>query len=181
MEPRVRTHQFQLRASMGLLAAVLIAASPAWAVNKCTGPDGKVAFQDAPCAGKGEKIVVRPASGLPGANAPAAPSLGALPTAAAPAAAAPAPVAPAAPAPTAAAKSPLVREADMCLAWYLPRLRDPAGAYYTEPAKDGRVVSMTVHATNGFGGYVTRRAGCEIHQGKLNETWTKIHAERNGW
>lgn len=35
--------------------------APAWAVNKCTGADGKVSFQDAPCAGQGEKIEVRPA------------------------------------------------------------------------------------------------------------------------
>ena len=33
------------------------------AVNKCTGPDGKVAFQDTPCAGKGETITVRPSNG----------------------------------------------------------------------------------------------------------------------
>lgn len=34
-----------------LITAALLAAlcAPAWAVNKCTGPDGKVAFQDAPC------------------------------------------------------------------------------------------------------------------------------------
>lgn len=35
------------------LAAALSAAVPAWAVNKCTGPDGKVMFQDAPCPGTG--------------------------------------------------------------------------------------------------------------------------------
>jgi len=48
-----------------LIAAALLAAlcAPAWAVNKCTGPDGKVAYQDAPCAGKGELLTVRPASG----------------------------------------------------------------------------------------------------------------------
>lgn len=45
------------------LVAAVIAVSPAWAVNKCTGPDGAVAFQDAPCAGKGEAIEVKPASG----------------------------------------------------------------------------------------------------------------------
>lgn len=45
-----------------LLSAVLMAA-PAWAVNKCTGADGKISFQEAPCAGRGEKIEVRPASG----------------------------------------------------------------------------------------------------------------------
>ena len=52
-----------------LLVATLLMAAPAWAVNKCTGPDGKVAFQDAPCTGKGEKLDVRPASGH---SAPAA-------------------------------------------------------------------------------------------------------------
>jgi hypothetical protein len=45
------------------LATVALAVSPAWAVNKCTGPDGQITFQDAPCAGKGEALTVRPASG----------------------------------------------------------------------------------------------------------------------
>ena len=52
------------------LTAMLLSAAPAWAINKCTGPDGKTVFQDAPCAGKGEKIEVKPASG----NAPVAPA-----------------------------------------------------------------------------------------------------------
>lgn len=34
---------------------VALLAAPAWAVNKCTGPDGKVSFQDAPCH-KGETV-----------------------------------------------------------------------------------------------------------------------------
>lgn len=47
-----------------VITAVFVAlCSPAWAVNKCTGPDGKIAFQDAACGGKGEKMNVRPASG----------------------------------------------------------------------------------------------------------------------
>ena len=45
------------------LVAALLAAAPAWAINKCKGADGKVSFQDAPCTGQGEKIEVRPASG----------------------------------------------------------------------------------------------------------------------
>ncbi|UCU93996.1 hypothetical protein [Hydrogenophaga taeniospiralis] len=32
-----------------------LAASPAWAVNKCTQPDGSIAFQDAPCAASAKK------------------------------------------------------------------------------------------------------------------------------
>lgn len=42
---------------------VTLFAAPTWAVNRCTGPDGAVVFQDAPCAGKGEALNVRPASG----------------------------------------------------------------------------------------------------------------------
>jgi len=45
------------------LLACVLAAGPVWAINKCTDASGKVAFQDAPCAGKGEKIEVHPASG----------------------------------------------------------------------------------------------------------------------
>lgn len=44
-------------------AAVVLMPLPAAAVNKCTGPDGKLVFQDAPCLGKGETLTVRPASG----------------------------------------------------------------------------------------------------------------------
>jgi hypothetical protein len=56
-----------------LLAALLLAASPAWAINKCKGPDGKVSFQDAPCTGQGEKIEVHPASGYAAPATAAAP------------------------------------------------------------------------------------------------------------
>lgn len=57
---------------MGLLklaaiSVAMFAASPAWCITKCTGADGKVVFQDVPCAGKSEQLIVRPASG----NAPA--------------------------------------------------------------------------------------------------------------
>jgi Domain of unknown function (DUF4124) len=54
-----------------IAAALLLAAAPAHAVNKCTGPDGKVSFQDAPCEGKGEAVKVRPASGAPSPQAAA--------------------------------------------------------------------------------------------------------------
>lgn len=52
-----------------LWAALLLAVSPVWAINKCTGPDGKLVFQDAPCQGKGELLDVKPASGK--GNSPA--------------------------------------------------------------------------------------------------------------
>lgn len=43
--------------------AVVMASNHAWAINKCTGTDGKVVYQDAPCAGRGEAIDVRPSRG----------------------------------------------------------------------------------------------------------------------
>lgn len=47
-----------------LCMVVMALCAPAWAINKCTGADGKVAFQDAPCAtGRTEHVVVRPARG----------------------------------------------------------------------------------------------------------------------
>ncbi|WCM88550.1 DUF4124 domain-containing protein [Acidovorax sp. NCPPB 3576] len=51
-----------------LLIAAMAVAPATWAINKCTGADGKTVFQDAPCVGKGETVNVKPASG----NAPAA-------------------------------------------------------------------------------------------------------------
>lgn len=56
-----------------LTVAITLICSQAWAVNKCTGADGQTTFQDAPCAGKGQAINVRPASG----NSPTAASPGA--------------------------------------------------------------------------------------------------------
>lgn len=79
------------------------------------------------------------------------------------------------------AKTPLDADADMCLAWYRPKLRDPMGAYHRNAKRENRVVHITVHATNGYGGYTTKEAACEIHGGKLNEAWTKTHARRGGW
>lgn len=54
-----------------LIAALMAAlCAPVWAINKCTSPDGSVAFQDAPCAGKGQTLTVKPASGAAAVAAP---------------------------------------------------------------------------------------------------------------
>lgn len=45
-----------------VFAIALLAAFPASAINKCH-IDGKMVFQDAPCPGKGETVIVKPASG----------------------------------------------------------------------------------------------------------------------
>lgn len=168
-----------IRASLAV-AALLLAAAPAWAINKCKGMDGKVSFQDAPCSGQGEKIEVKPASGtavrapLPVASTPV------QSTATPPAASfTPAPAAAPAAAPV---RSALETSADTCLAWYKPFLRDPASAYYTEAKfEDRRVLRMDLHAKNGYGGVQVMKAVCEFENGRFNEGWTKLQAERIGW
>ncbi|WP_342130398.1 DUF4124 domain-containing protein [Hydrogenophaga sp. OTU3427] len=66
-----------MKAGLLCFLCVALAGPPAWAVNKCTGSDGKVSFQDAPCAGKGGEIEVRPASGA--APVPPVPQAGDAP------------------------------------------------------------------------------------------------------
>lgn len=41
-----------------ITATIFMASLNAWAINKCTGPDGSIVFQDAPCPGKGEAVRV---------------------------------------------------------------------------------------------------------------------------
>jgi hypothetical protein len=60
------------RLTFTLTTALLLSAAPAWAINKCSGPGGKVVSQDAPCAGQGGEIMVKPATGNPAPSAPQA-------------------------------------------------------------------------------------------------------------
>lgn len=48
-----------------LIAAAVLLCSQTWAVNKCTGADGRQVYQDAPCAGQGTKMDIRPSTGTP--------------------------------------------------------------------------------------------------------------------
>lgn len=53
-----------MRFAMALfLVALALSAAPAWAINKCTGADGKVVYQDQPCAStdKAQEIKVKTA------------------------------------------------------------------------------------------------------------------------
>jgi hypothetical protein len=56
--------------ALAVWLAATICTLPAFAINKCTLPDGKVTFQDAPCSsGKTEILDVQPASGRAPSNA----------------------------------------------------------------------------------------------------------------
>lgn len=60
------------RLAIALTLSVAAMTQSALAINKCTGPDGKVVFQDRPCSGTGEKVEVRPAAGPAPTSPPAA-------------------------------------------------------------------------------------------------------------
>lgn len=57
----------------------------------------------------------------------------------------------------------------------------PRDAYFSKPSKEGRVVKLRLHGTNVYGGVITKEASCEINNGKLDDDWTQIHADRLGW
>ena len=65
---RSRSEERFVKHSLVIITAVVALLTAlcalAWAINKCTAFDGKVVYQDAPCAGKGEAIDVRPNSVL---------------------------------------------------------------------------------------------------------------------
>ena len=159
-----------------LTLAAAMATAPAWAVNKCTGPDGKISYQETPCAGQGGELKIR----QQGSQAIAVEKKASSPVVAAsqtPVSSTPAP-----PQPIRAQRSELDIQGDQCLAYYRPKLRDPAGAYASDLRMDKTVLTMKMHATNGFGGYVTREVSCEFKQnGEIDTDWTKIHAQRVGW
>ncbi|MCZ8254520.1 MAG: hypothetical protein O9327_02410 [Polaromonas sp.] len=152
---------------------------------------GRVEFRQAPCeaSAKSESIKVRPAPAPTQAPTPrpdpsaSAPSYKPTPSAQiAPNAPLPSqPAAPTALPTTQQIKSPTERMADTCLEWYRPLLRDPRGAYHRDATYDKGVLTLTIYATNGYGGYVQEQGRCEFKAGKLDDGWTKIHAKRLNW
>jgi hypothetical protein len=127
---------------------------------------GKVVFQQSACPveSDGNVLDVKPG------NVVAAPQRPKAATSAAPA-----------PAAAPLAKSALEVEADACLAHVRPFLRDPRSAYASGASREGRVLSITVHATNTRGGIGSRKAACEFFNGIVDASWTKIHLQRLGW
>lgn len=163
-------------------AAALLAlvCAPAWAVNKCTTPDGQVTYQTQACpfVAKGEVL-------YPGRRTvvvePSPESLSPIQTnnqADAFALSVPrqVPTTPAAP-----AVSPLDGEAQICLGFIQPMLKDPGSPYVRDVRKEGTVLSMNVYAKNTYGGTTSKAAACEIKNGQLDVGWTNIHLKRLGW
>jgi hypothetical protein len=173
-----------LSISLLLVAAFASSVAHAQQLYKCE-VAGRVEYRQQPCdnSAKSETVRVRTAPAPNPATRPAATasSTGA-PTS--PPQNAPLPSQPAAPAaqpPAQQAKSPIEYMADACLDWYRPHLRDPRGAYHREPTLDKGVLTITIYATNGHGGYVQDTGRCEFKSGRIDDGWTKIHAKRLNW
>lgn len=169
----------QIQTQILVVALCCLAQSAFGQVFKCA-VNGETHYQQSPCESKGmtgAKLKLPQTA----PNAAAAPALPVQQQQAdAPSPQVPAGV-PVPPPPLGAVKSQLEKESDICLEWYRPMLRDPNGAYYKSPTKDGRVLTIVVYATNGFGGYVNKAASCEFKDGRHDVDWTKIHAQRLGW
>jgi hypothetical protein len=156
-----------------IVLACLALPAQAQQIYRCQGPGGRVVFQQAPCS-NGTQIEVKPTNTVAAdkaASAPEGPAVSAEPVASAPAS-----LGGAAP-----SKLELEAAADRCLDWYRPRLRDPRGAYHRDAVLDKGVLRLTLHATNRYGGYVSKAAACEIKRGEVDLSWTRIHAQRLGW
>ena len=77
----------------------------------------------------------------------------------------------------------------MCLDWYKREIQLPASTQYVDFTKEQRVLTITLAVTvisiNALGGQslstTNMRASCEIHNGRLDNGWTRIHAKRDGW
>ena len=74
----------------------------------------------------------------------------------------------------------------MCLAWYQKEMQLPPDTRYLDFTKDQRVLTITIPVrasiVNPFGivteSTYNKQAACEIHGGRLDDSWTRIHAKR---
>lgn len=77
----------------------------------------------------------------------------------------------------------------MCLAWYQKEMQLPPDTRYLDFTKDQRVLTITIPVrasiVNPFGivteSTYNKQASCEINGGRLDDSWTRIHAKRGGW
>lgn len=154
------------------LAAALAAGVPtAWAVNKCTLPDGRVVYQDTVCersAAGVQRVNVQPNVSTPqvsrkqiAAAAAAASAAEPLPGAAVSLSGSPGMGVGSS---TVTSGSDLKAAADACLERYRRDLRDPRSAYWSNAALRSGTVTMTLHATNGYGGFVTKEVSCDLRR-----------------
>lgn len=164
----------ELRSGLLATALLCIASGPALGqattLFRCT-IKGQITFQQQPCPASSTEEQVRVVPANPEQSSAPPPPPTALPAA---------PAEPPAPA-AASGKSALEQEADLCLDHIRQFLRDPRSAYASTPSREGRVLSITVYAANARGGMASKRAACEMFNGIVDASWTRIHLERLGW
>ncbi|WP_295951730.1 hypothetical protein [Rhodoferax sp.] len=164
-----------MKTSVWATALLVLVCGQAFAVNKCTAPGGKVTYQTPACPSTGSGQVLNPGRPVvlpdPERLSPIKTNNQADS------------FAPAVPpnASTAPAASPLDGEAQMCLNFIKPMLKDPGSPYVQDVRKEGTVLSMSLYAKNTYGGYTSKAASCEIKNSQLDVGWTNIHLKRLGW
>ena len=164
-----------------LLPFVLLASlcSLASAIQRCEG-GGRVWYQDMACPAGSNGTSMAPAAPLQSAPLSGSGRVISLPQE------------PSQPLPAPSSHLPTAvyeREARMCLDWYKKEMQLPPDAMYLDYTKDKRVVTITIpvrySATNQWGiaseGSANKQASCEIHNDRLDDAWTRIHAKRGGW
>lgn len=162
------------------LLALLTLSPTAFAVMKCSSGN-QTWYQDGPCQSgmQSTQIYTPPAPML---SAPLAGSGHIVTLPQEPSAALPAP-------PAHIPTSVYEQEAKLCLNWYRREMQLPLETQYLDFTKDQRVLTITLPVrfsfANPFGvvqeGTVNKQASCEIHGGRLDDAWTRIHAKRGGW
>jgi hypothetical protein len=160
--------------TVALGALVVCAMAPAWAVYKCTAPDGKVSYQTQACPFTGTGAVLNPGRRV--VVVPDPETFSPIKAQNQSDSFAPVPVATVAP-----TGNPLDAEAQTCLAFIQPMLKDPGSPSVRDVRKEGTVLAMTVYAKNSYGGTTSKAAACEIKNGLLDVGWTNIHLKRLGW
>ena len=163
-----------------LYLLALLAISPAAsAINRCS-EGNRVWYQDMACPASASSTFIPPAAPITEAPLSGSGKVISLPQEASQ---------PLPPPPSHIPAPALEREADVCLSWYRREMQLPAKARYLNFTKDRRMLTITLpvsitgfnHLGIPFQSTVNKQASCEIHNGQLDDSWTRIHAKRGGW
>lgn len=161
------------------LFVLLAISSGASAIMKCSN-GSQTWYQDTPCAAGSVGTTFQSAP-----MGAAAAQMGNGPLIAMPQEPAP----PLPPPPSHIPAAVLEQEAQQCLAWYQKEVLLPPDAQILNFTKDRRVLTIStsfmIDVLNYWGGQsqsrINKQASCEIHNGRLDDSWTRIHAKRGGW
>lgn len=160
--------------------ALLTCLSPlASAIQRCES-GGRIWYQDTACPAGSSSASIAPAPPLQNAPLSGSGHVVSIPQE---------PSQPLPPPPNHLPASVYEHEARLCLDWYKKQMQLPLDTQYLDYTKDKRVLTITIpvrfSTMNQWGafseGTANKQASCEIHNNRLDDAWTRIHAQRGGW